>query len=359
MWYIAVACVIVGILSLPNRCRPLVDHPLARTYPHLVDRVHIFLSASLADTTKVSYATGLRSYLSFCDNHGLPVCDTWPAHWKTVCLWVAWLGDRVQPATVRAYLTALDTAHEMAGEVPPVRGQDIPPLLERVFRGIKHTRGMMTKRVRRPITTALLQRMKPFLHQRLPDHAAIWAAMCCGTYGLLRMGEFTVDKQRTSSLTIADLSFVDAHGMIAPACALTPSFLPSHASLFIAASKMDPFRKGVHIVLASPVVLTALTSHLTLHAQRHIPSSPLFLMSDGKPLSRDTAITATRRLIDAIGLTPGEYAGHSYRKGGAQSLIDANVPVPLIQTMGRWESDCYRLYLTMPINTIVDAGRHM
>ncbi len=348
-----------GIQSLPQRCRPLADHPLARTQPQLIDRVHTYLSASLADTTKASYGTGLRSYLQFCDQYGLHVSDVWPAHWKTVCIWIAWLGDRVQPATVRAYLSALDTAHEMAGESPPVRGRDIPPLLERVFRGIKRTRGMMTKRIRRPITTALLQQIKPHIRHDIPDHAAIWAAMCCGTYGLLRMGEFTVDKQRTSSLTIADLSFVDASGVSAPARALPSSFVPLHASLFIAASKMDPFRKGVHIVLASPVVLTALMSHLSLHTQRHTPSSPLFLMSDGKPLSRVTAVTATRRLIECIGLTPGEYAGHSYRKGGAQSLIDANVPVPLIQTMGRWESDCYRLYLTMPINTIVNAGRHM
>ncbi len=344
---------------MPHRCRPLADHSLARAQPQLIDRVHVYLSASLADTTKASYATGLRSYLHFCDQHGLHARETWPAHWKTVCIWMAWLGDRVQPATVRSYLSALDTAHEMAGEAPPVRGRDIPPLLERVFRGIKRARGMTTKRVRRPITTALLREMKPHLQHHIPDHAAIWAAICCGTYGLLRMGEFTIDKQRVTSLSIADLSFVNALGVIAPASAITSSFIPSHATLFVAASKMDPFRKGVSIVLSSPTVLSALVSHLSLHEQRHIPSAALFLMSDGKPLTRDFAIAATRRLIEAIGLAPGDYAGHSYRKGGAQSLIDAGTAVPLIQTMGRWESDCYRLYLNMPISTIVNAGRHM
>ncbi len=323
--------------------------------------MYAYLSASLADTTKQSYNTGLRSYLSFCDAHGYHA-HAWPAHWKTVCLWLSWLGDRVQPNTVRAYLSALDTAHEMAGEVPPVRGQVIPPLLERVYRGIKRTHGMVSKAIRRPITTALLQQMHPLLRHQIPDHAALWAAMCCGTYGLLRMGEFTADKRRVTSLRICDLTFIDASAgeVTFPAHApLPPSFLPSHATLFIAASKMDPFRKGVRVVLASPVVLSALTSHLALHTQRHVPTAPLFLMSDGNALSRDTAIAATRRLIDGIGLAAGEYAGHSYRKGGAQSLIDAGTPVHILKTMGRWESDCYRLYLTMPINTIVDAARVM
>ncbi len=39
-------------------------------------------------------------------------------------------------------------------------------------------------------------------------------------------------------------------------------------------------------------------------------------MSDGNALSRDTAIAATSRLVDGIGLTAGGYTGHSYRKGG-------------------------------------------
>ncbi len=345
------------VQSLPPRCRPLADHPIASTHPALVDRMYTYLSASLADTTKQSYGTGLRSYLSFCDMHGY--ANAWPATWKTVCLWMTWLGDRVQPNTVRAYLSALDTAHEMAGEVPPVRGQDIPPLLERVYRGIKRTRGMMAKTIRRPITTALLRQMYPYMQHHMSDHASIWAAMCCGTYGLLRMGEFTAGNNRAKCLRICDLTFTDAQGITVAAHSLLPSFVPSHASLFIGASKMDPFRKGVNVLLASPVVLAALMSHLTLHEHKHIPSSPLFLMSDGHALTRDTAVAATRRLIECIGLTPGEYAGHSYRKGGAQSLIDAGTPIHLLKTMGRWESECYRLYLTMPIRSIVDAARVM
>jgi hypothetical protein len=51
-----------------------------------------------------------------------------------------------------------------------------------------------------------------------------------------------------------------------------------------------------------------------------------------------------------------DYNGHSFRKGGAQSLAEANVPSDTIQAMGRWTSDCYKLYISTPQHAITSAA---
>src|SRR5207244_7639957 len=72
------------------------------------------------------------------------------------------------------------------------------------------------------------------------------------------------------------------------------------------------------------------------------------------PPDRDTIIKSMRGHLIEIG-TPqtNNYSGHSFRKGGAQSLAEANVASDTIQAMvGRWSSDCYKLYISTPNEAI-------
>ena len=49
--------------------------------------------------------------------------------------------------------------------------------------------------------------------------------------------------------------------------------------------------------------------------------------------------------MTAIGQDPAQYGAHSYRIGGATALFAAGADPMVIRTMGRWSSDCYRLYV--------------
>ena len=40
-----------------------------------------------------------------------------------------------------------------------------------------------------------------------------------------------------------------------------------------------------------------------------------------------------------IGENPDNYAGHSFRAGGATELFNRRVPYPIIKKFGRWKSD--------------------
>ena len=49
--------------------------------------------------------------------------------------------------------------------------------------------------------------------------------------------------------------------------------------------------------------------------------------------------------MTAIGENANEFGTHSLRIGGATALFAAGASPEVIRTMGRWSSDCYRLYV--------------
>ena len=79
--------------------------------------------------------------------------------------------------------------------------------------------------------------------------------------------------------------------------------------------------------------------------------TPLFQMPSGRAGEQFTALTTqrvrewTRTLMGSIGEQPAQFGSHSYRIGGATALFAAGADPTIIRTMGRWSSDCYRLYV--------------
>jgi hypothetical protein len=53
----------------------------------------------------------------------------------------------------------------------------------------------------------------------------------------------------------------------------------------------------------------------------------------------------TAQLMTSVGLDSSQFGLHSYRIGGATALFAAGATPMVIRTMGRWSSDCYRLYV--------------
>jgi len=49
--------------------------------------------------------------------------------------------------------------------------------------------------------------------------------------------------------------------------------------------------------------------------------------------------------MQGIGLKPAYFGAHSLQIGGATALFAASADLHDMRTMGRWFSDCYRLYV--------------
>ena len=79
-----------------------------------------------------------------------------------------------------------------------------------------------------------------------------------------------------------------------------------------------------------------------------IGSGALLMNEDGTVLERETVVQQVRRVLQGIGMAPMDamrFTGHSFRRGGAQSLRDAGMTIDEIKVAGHWVSDAVRHYL--------------
>ena len=57
-----------------------------------------------------------------------------------------------------------------------------------------------------------------------------------------------------------------------------------------------------------------------------------------------------RHHLSTLGLDPKNYAGHSFRSGGASFAYLSGVSIEMIKALGDWRSDTVLFYLTMPLS---------
>jgi hypothetical protein len=347
---------------MPPRHRPFANHPCATSDPALIEQAQLFLALAIGYQTRRTYASGVTSYINFIERHRLSLA--FPATIPTLCLWIAAIAappNGVTVGTCKVYLAAVVNRHTEMGLDNPLT--DAPPILNRVLAGIKRSTSHTTL-PKLPITTEVLQSMRP--HLRLQDRrdSLLWAMMWTATAGLLRISEFAVrsaaDTDRT--LRVGHLHLVD-NAETAHSLGQLTSAAPSvrYLTLHLEASKTDPLRAGVDIVISARPALDALVRYAALCSHEGLlATTPLFHFPDGSPVHRSWLMDQVDRLLLLTGRNPRLYSSHSFRKGGAVSLQLAGVEDSLIRRAGRWKSDAFHLYLRYPsTDALVSANAHL
>ena len=74
----------------------------------------------------------------------------------------------------------------------------------------------------------------------------------------------------------------------------------------------------------------------------------LFKFRDGRPLTKARFVDAVRSALATAGLNPKDYAGHSFRIGAATTAHSRGLNDSTIQTLGRWSSSAYLVYIKTP-----------
>ena len=92
-------------------------------------------------------------------------------------------------------------------------------------------------------------------------------------------------------------------------------------------------------------------------ARRGQEAGPLFLGSDGTPLSKQRLVREVRAALEAGGVQPDGYSGHSFRVGAATTAARQGMEDSTIQTLGRWKSEAYKRYVKLDARTIVAYSR--
>ena len=147
-------------------------------------------------------------------------------------------------------------------------------------------------------------------------------------------------------MTVSDLQ---ADSLVSPTC----------FKVRIKCSKTDPFRAGCDIYLGRGVdsvcPIVALGNYLS---RRGSTPGPLFLFSNGRPLTRQQLSSSVQAILHAAGYS-GSYSGHSFRIGAATTAAARGVLDHLIKTLGRWSSDAYQVYIRTPVSSIIHVSSQL
>lgn len=289
----------------------------------------------MALNSRRSYNVGTRRWYKFCEGFGVP--HPLPAREGDLCLYVTFLSRSLKYDTIRGYLFGLRSHHIESGHADPLADT---PLLHKMLRGIKKIQGQADKKPKFPVTLALLELIHPLIDPSSHDHLMLFASWCVAEAGLLRASEFTAfPGNGAPPLCNRNISEIKVDGGYV------------FRILHLEASKADPFRRGVDVILghsASPAnALNALASYNAARSAAALsPTAPLFAWKDGTPLSKEGCVRNLQVAISLLSMDTSRFSGFSFRRGGAQSLRDAGVPDHLIQAIGRWASDAYKVYLS-------------
>lgn len=314
-------------------------------------------SAALSSGTRQAYETGMKCFRTFIALNSFSVDGSLPVVTENLLLlFVAHCFSVLQLkcSTIKLYLSGVRFCYLQAGvENPLCKEEANLARLHTILRAIKKIQGTSTLR-RLPITFNILHLMCQTLRKGAFTpftNLMLEAAFCVAFFGFLRCGEFTCNTTFNSqiNLTIGDVRIISDK---------------SYLTVTLKASKTDPFRQGVTINLFSTghdiCPVTAVSDYLAALPDRSKqPHQPFFQNNQLQPMTRQYFIQHLKIILQRLGLDSGQFSGHSFRIGAATSCSAMGIEDHLIQSLGRWSSDCYIRYIRTPLSSISRAQRRM
>ena len=95
----------------------------------------------------------------------------------------------------------------------------------------------------------------------------------------------------------------------------------------------------------------ALSEYVSVHPTR---ASPLFQFQNKKYVTRKDINNALKTYLGMKNVS-----SHSFRIGAASTAASAGYPRWIIQSLGRWTSDCFRQYIRIPDSTITNVSKSL
>lgn len=314
-----------------------------------------YLWHGLSANTRQSYGNVPRHFIAFSRLRGWPA-PYFPAPAWRVSTFVAYAARAMvqkrgglATKTLKRLVTALRSWHiDLGLDDSAVTS----PRVERVIRGAHRWHGTVTKAQPLPITLPILRRIlqhirsHPSAYGGPVGHLASVAAFTLLFACFMRMGEVTYTAfDGRFDLTCGSLTL--------------PVRVGDVATLTIPASKTDPFRAGVTVVVptgpANICPVRACRQYLA--CRPHTAADPLFAVNGAFP--RSLLTKALRNALNSVGYSAAQYSGHSFRRGAATWAASIGMTATEIKTLGRWNSECFRLYVDAGPPSHASAGRKL
>jgi integrase len=251
------------------------------------------ISNSKADNTLKAYRSDWSDFALWCGKFGK---QPLPATPNTVALYIADLSQTHKPATIQRRIASISQAHQVAGFDTPTKAAEV----QLVWQGIRRTKGT-SQTEKSPLRAAQVRDIM----EQIPDTLAgkrDRALLLLGFFGGFRRSEL-------AALEVADVKWVE-----------------DGAEVTIRRSKTD--QEGAGRKLGIPRGRTAETCPVrSLQAwldASGISAGPIFYSMNrhggllGALTGQGVAIIVKRH-VEAVGLNPDDFSGHSLRAGHATS----------------------------------------
>ena len=326
---------------------------------------------ALAPETRAKHEAHWGHFALFCHRRGADedgVCGPWlpgrhlAAEERLILEFIAYEGTLTNDGrgwtvgTVRHKLAAVKFFHLHHYLPDPTSS----PRISGALRALQRQRREPTS-LRMPVTKDILLALLRQSHARAGpaavrsprDNAAYRAAAVCAWLYLLRSAEYADATNgrgdpRDYCLRLGDLALYDESGA---QCSLHEPLSAARLSLALRGSKTDQARLGcVRSLQRTPgeldaVALVAGLLRFLSPVELSSPSTPLFSLDSGRPVSSSGVTGDLRAAAKSSGLDPARYATHSLRRGGATALVAAGVNPETVRRFGRWLSDAWRTYV--------------
>lgn len=346
-------CVFSGF-NINSTFNPVVFESNAATYaPHVAQFVQKAIFRSIEPTTRATYNSSLRVYTRWANSALVPI--VLPIQQSDLLNFIGFrfLCDGVKNTTITKDLYALQEYHQLHNFNWQWKLKH--PLVKKLMKRINKMSGVSFD-LRKPFTFELLRDSLSSLSPSNFDQLMTMCFFSIATFALLRVSEFALTssyaKCDSPALKIADVRFY-------------PKFNKhcQFVSITIRKSKTDTSARGVTISLGrtnnrvDPVSL--LFRYLVERKKlAHVPGCSmsqdafLFVWSSGEVLnSRDVSLLL-KGLVSLCGLEPDRFTAHSFRIGGATSLVRRGVQPAVIKQLGRWKSNVYCLYSRLSLDQL-------
>jgi integrase len=289
----------------------------------LAQQARDFIRAAKAENSRRAYRSDWRHFEAWCRAQGLV---SLPASPETVTLYITALAADHKPASIQRKLTSLTKAHQAAGFPSPASLDHA--VVGETMKGIRRSLGT-AQPGKEPLLTTDIREMLDSLDEGLlgcRDRALLLA----GFAGGFRRSEL-------SALDVADFAET-ADGLV----------------IRVRRSKTDPEAQGASVALpyGSTAATCPVRSYKAWIAASGLREGPAFRavdrhgrVSSGR-LNAGSIARIVKRAVEAAGLDPARYSGHSLRAGFATQAFLNGAPEVSIMRQTRHKSlDTLRKYI--------------
>jgi hypothetical protein len=300
----------------PRHARPPMDLSL------LDKRTEYLQVHSIETSTAKNYRTGARDYIRFCTGHSLPL-DPTP---QTLSRYISYTSQFI--ASGPKYLSG--ARHFLRDLYPDFDDNRSSPLVQATIAGSRKLRADPVRHKLPLRPCHLLAFLEKAHSTRDYDDFLFAVILACAFYACHRAGELVIKN---------DPDLFDWRKIIKRNSLTFPE---GRAGYILPYSKTDRFYRGTHILfarqsVASPVFL--LKAYATRRDAFHGANAALFIRRDGS--------LPTRAWFDSkfFSLLDRSFGGHSPRAGGATFYSSLGLSEDIIQAIGRWTSQSWKIYI--------------